>query len=87
MKGFVLRGDSSSQPAFGSKPFGKAEGLERWGSTICIALYPSLPIYHNLSTINRRRFRSWEIQLRRLGLTSPFARRLLARGSERQGLR
>ena len=55
---------------------------------LSIATYPSQPIHHNLCIIiNRRQFRSWEIQLRRLALTSPFEPRLLARGSERQGLR
>jgi hypothetical protein len=55
---------------------------------LCITNYASQPMHHNLCIIiNRRRFRSWEIQLRRLALTSPFERRLLARGSECQGLR
>ena len=55
---------------------------------LSITTYPSRPIHHNLCIIiNRRQFRSWEIQLRRLALTSPFERRLLARGSARQGLR
>ena len=71
----------------------EAEGMKYEENPACTAsnpshpIHPSQPIHHNLSTINRRRFRSWEIQLRRLALTSPFERRLLARGSERQGLR
>ncbi len=65
-----------------------AEGIKYEENPACTASNPSHPIHQNLSIIiNRRRFRSWEIQLRRLALTSPFERRLLARGSERQGLR
>ena len=64
-----------------------AEGMRYEENPACTASNPSQPIHHNLSTINRRRFRSWEIQLRRLAQTLPSERRSLARGSECQGLR
>ena len=43
----VQSGDTPESIAF--KHFGNAEGMDRWGSTICIALNPSQSIHHNLS--------------------------------------